>query len=157
MSRGPLFSPNSIKDNYCWSSSGGMFCKRSRSLVCNLPDRHCNCAYDYPSPFFFFCSQQFIKFTPWKLVGKLKYHSKICLLWCVPENAIPLFWFRVICETYALVDLQAEKSAYGNYVMVAWWRQICRFPEVWLCVCAVQRSEQGMLFVMDWIPSDGSP
>lgn len=36
MSRGPLSSPNSIKDNYSWSSSGGMFCERSGSLVCSF-------------------------------------------------------------------------------------------------------------------------
>lgn len=36
MSWDSLFSPNSIKFNYSWSSSGGMFCERSGSLVCSF-------------------------------------------------------------------------------------------------------------------------
>lgn len=81
MSWGPLFSPNSIKFNYSWSSSGGMFCESSGGLVCSFQIDIVIELLIFSPPFFVPNSQQFIQFTHWNLAGKL-YVSNLLVVVC---------------------------------------------------------------------------
>lgn len=152
MSWGPLFSPNFIKFNYSWSSSGGMFCERSGGLVCSFQIVIVIELLIFSPPFF----------APNNL---LNLHIETLLEnYCVcqqcahcglPEIKIPVCWFEGICYEYGPV----KSEVWGPEVsapLIMWQEQSegSLGPSQrsdW--VCTTQRSEQGMLFIRDWAPS----
>lgn len=130
MSWGPLFSPNFIKFNYSWSSSGGMFCERSGGLVCSFQIVIViELLIFSPS---FFCSQQFIKSGHWNLAGKLLCVSTMCSSWSArDQNTCMLIWGHLLWVwTGEIRGVGSWGVCTSHHVAGAEWRQPWSFPEI---------------------------